>query len=850
MSHEEIKNEMRSNNDVQYFSHPLLKPNKMERRKYQEIIAASCCNKNSLVVLPTGLGKTPIAILVAAHRLHRFPESRVLVLAPTKPLVEQHRKTFEEFMNLPPDAFVVVTGKIKRDKRAELWRKGKVIFATPQVVENDIMTGLLNLHDFSLIVFDEAHRAVGDYAYTHIAKRYMEEGENSLILGLTASPGGTAEKIGAICGNLFIENVEIKTEHDWDVKPYVAKKEMEWVMVKLPDEFMKALKLLEEALSKQLETLRECGFMEVPASPRKISKKVLLELQNRIMKALDRREAKAYLFSAAQANAIALKILHAIELLQTQGVKPCYEFFRKLDEERESRADELLLADEKVRAAIAILAWMMERGIEHPKLRVLTKLLQKELTGKDKKAIVFTQYVKTAELIVEHLKKVGHLKPVLFVGQRKGFTQKKQLEVMEAFRKGLYNVLVASSVAEEGLDIPKVDVVVFYEPIPSEIRSIQRRGRTGRFGAGKIYILIGKGTMDEAFYWSAYHKERKMMRYLQKLRRELRGTSVKVRSVPPIFREASNNVEIASHHTPRGGEGGSTEENKGVAEVRKSSLPVQMSLDNFLKNLGVLGSNGRNKNTENKGERGESNEEENGNDGTGGEEDASISEKGNRKNSAPIIYVDSRERKLIRILQEFGADVRVKQVDVGDFQLSTRVGVERKTAKDFVNSIIDGRLFNQLKNLADAFEKPILIIEGKDYGLRNVHPNAIRGAIASAVLDFGITTLFTEDERETALLLIALARREQEGEKSAVGIRTKKQPRSLAELQEFVVAGLPGVNAKLARRLLSHFGSVRRVFMADEHELQKVEGIGKKKAREITGLLDAKYEGRDDDNES
>ncbi len=763
-----------------YFEHPLIKEGTLEKRLYQETILASCAKKNSLVVLPTGLGKTPVAILLAAIRLQRYPDSKILMMAPTKPLVEQHRKSFMKVMELDEKDFVVLTGKISSEKRAELWKNGKIFFATPQIVENDIIRGVLSLQDFSLVVFDEAHRTVGDYAYVYIARKYMEEAKHPLILGLTASPGGTAEKIGTICGNLFVENVEIRSEEDWDVKPYVVKKEIKWVMVELPGEMKRIIQYLESALKKRLDALKDIGLVRTSSS--KIGKGAILQLQEELNKAMSRGEKKEYMYGAMVTIASALKIIHALELLQTQGVEQAYEFFRKLGEERKTKSVISVLGDEDVRKAIAALRWLMEQGVRHPKLDRLIHVLRDELHH-DQKAIVFTQYVKSAEIIVDEISKKTELKPVMFVGQRKGLTQKKQIETIEKFRKGEYNILVASSVAEEGLDIPKVDLVVFYEPVPSEIRAIQRRGRTGRFREGKIVVLIGKGTIDEAYYWSARHKERRMRYLLKKMRDELKETRVVIRTAGSV-------------------------EKMGYADEKKRE--GQRSLDHFIKN-------------ENNDDKKESAA------GTGA--------------MVPIIYADVRERNVVKILQEMGADVRIKQLEVGDFQISGDVGVERKSANDFVQSIIDGRLFSQLRNLCENFDRPVLIIEGDNLlGKRNVHPNAIRGAIASAVIDFRVPILFTKDERETALLLISIARREQEEKKKDIKIRTDRPPRDPALLQEYIVAGLPGINSKLARRLLEHFGTVRNVFRAGEIELQRVEGIGKMKARSISQILDRKYE--------
>ena len=213
---------------TEYLNHPLLKKDIIQRRKYQENIIASCSNKNSLVVLPTGIGKTIIAIGIVAHRLNTHKDKKALILAPTKPLVEQHLKSFYEVMNTETGNignFEILTGKIPPIKREDIYKTSRLIFATPQVIENDILKNTIDLSQFSIIVFDEAHRTSGDYAYTFIAKRYIESPQKEqLILGLTASPGGTKEKIGAICGNLYCEKVEIRDENDWDVKPYIKNK--------------------------------------------------------------------------------------------------------------------------------------------------------------------------------------------------------------------------------------------------------------------------------------------------------------------------------------------------------------------------------------------------------------------------------------------------------------------------------------------------------------------------------------------------------------------------------------------------------------------------------------------------
>jgi len=208
------------------------------------------------------------------------------------------------------------------------------------------------------------------------------------------------------------------------------------------------------------------------------------------------------------------------------------------------------------------------------------------------------------------------------------------------------------------------------------------------------------------------------------------------------------------------------------------------------------------------------------------------------------IIVDHRETtsEVVDELVKLGAETKAKHLEVGDFILSDRVGVERKTVGDFLQSIVDKRLLEQAKQLGESFERPILILEGEGlYSRRAIHPNAIRGALAALAVDFSISILPTRDEKETAAVLMAIARREQVEQAREVSIRGERKALTLPEQQRFVVEGLPGVSAVLAKRLLEHFGTVERVMSASERELREVRGIGKEKAREIRKVLGSRY---------
>ena len=186
-------------------------------------------------------------------------------------------------------------------------------------------------------------------------------------------------------------------------------------------------------------------------------------------------------------------------------------------------------------------------------------------------------------------------------------------------------------------------------------------------------------------------------------------------------------------------------------------------------------------------------------------------------------------------------DVKVRSMAVADYQVSDEVAIERKTTKDFIDSLIDKRLFKQAKELSEEFKHPLMILEGDDLYGGMVNPNAIRGSIASIAIDFGISIIPTRNAQDTAAMIKRIAVREQNGERTPIQIRTDKKPVSLMEQQLFIVESLPNIGPVNAKNLLTHFGSVSKVLNASESELQEVEGIGKKTAENIRKVVDSKY---------
>ena len=756
-----------------YISHPLIKKNSIESRLYQQVLAGDVLKKgNTMVVAPTALGKTIVAILVAADRLQKVKNSKVLILAPSKPLAIQHEDSFKEFLTLPCSS---ITGAIKTDERVKRWEESRIISATPQTVESDLLNGRYDLSNVSLIVFDECHHGVGAYSYVYLASRYVQESNYNLILGLTASPGSDKSKIKEVCENLYIQNIVVKTELDSDVRPYFNPVEIDWIRVKMSSELEKIKKYIDKALKVRLKALKNIGVIRTVS----VGKVDVLKARGRIQGEIARSvNPDKELFQAISILSAVINIQHSQELIETQGVQTFNKYIGRL-RKKKTKAAKSLMWDDNFGRAVKMAREAEKHGWEHPKLKEVTNILKKELgTGdgqtklqssrfkekdeKSSKIIVFTQYRDTLEMIHQKLEKEG-IKSAKFFGQaakdgEKGLTQKEQKAIIKSFRMGEYDVLLSTSVAEEGIDIPAVDLVILYEPVPSEVRMIQRRGRTGRKRTGRVKVLITNGTRDEAYYWASVRKEEHM----------------KYQLIDPK-----------------------------VLEELNASAVERMENQKKIK----------------------------------------VIDRPKNEKSNPVVFADSREgnSKVIRHLSEMEIDVQIRSMAVGDYQVSDEVVIERKTAKDFVDSIIDKRLFKQARELSEEFKRPLLILEGDDIYNGMIHPNAVRGTIAAIAIDFGISIIPTRNSEDTAAMIKRIAVREQSGERVNIQIRTDKKPTSLWEQQLFIIESLPNIGPVNAKNLLKHFGSVEKVISASEEELQEVEGIGKKTAKNIRKVVESKY---------
>lgn len=471
-------------------------------RAYQLAIYNSIMqNGNTLVVLPTGLGKTLIGVMLIRELMAK---GKCLFMTPTKPLAKQHFHSVLKMLELSEDDVTLVSGEVSPKKRAEQYAK-KIIISTPQTIRNDIENNVFDPKSVVLSIFDEAHKSVGNYAYTGIAEAVRD---CALIVGLTASPGGKRARIEEVMNALSINNVEIRTHEDPDVEPYVQKTKIRWIHTSLSPTLKLIKNTIADLIEEYAQRMRDMGF-----PPPLKSKGEFMKMRERILAIPNNIK-----YPLLVQYSILLNLLHMTELIETQGVYALNQYLKKLDE-KETKSAKIL----QKRKEFLEIKKLTNTEEEHPKLKLLVDLLKSEM--KNKKVIVFAQYRDQIKKIVDELQK-NSVVAKQFVGKKDGVTKKIQEETIAEFREGKFTTMVASSIGEEGLDIPAVDTVIFFEPVPSEIRSIQRRGRAGRFKEGETIILITKGTRDEYYYWSASKKEKRMKTIVSSMQMQKKKTKV------------------------------------------------------------------------------------------------------------------------------------------------------------------------------------------------------------------------------------------------------------------------------------------------------------------------------------
>ncbi len=360
-----------------------MKEIKLIPRDYQQSIFETCKKEDCLVVLPTGTGKTLIALMLVVERFKTYPLEKILILAPTRPLVEQHFKSFKK--NLPEDwaDMQIFTGKTPAETRKKIWQTAEFIFSTPQCISNDLKNNLYTLEDVSLLIEDECHRCIKNYSYNILAQKYKEQSNHRRILGLTASPGSNKETISKVCKNLGITAVEIRTRESYDVKPYLQELEFEKIIVDFPIEFEEIRVLLKEIYDKKVQELKNRKVLFINAT-----KLTLLETQRRIFNTVNSGNKNMNLLISASVCAQAIKLHHALELLETQTLSSFKVYMKEIFNQAnqgKSKAVEKLAKDKRFSKAYTLATSLT---FEHPKLIKVKKKKKKKIKENPKSKVI------------------------------------------------------------------------------------------------------------------------------------------------------------------------------------------------------------------------------------------------------------------------------------------------------------------------------------------------------------------------------------------------------------------------------------------------------------------------------
>ncbi|TYZ60200.1 hypothetical protein PybrP1_003522 [[Pythium] brassicae (nom. inval.)] len=503
-------------------AHQFVYPTNYPIRAYQLAIAEKALYHNTLVSLPTGLGKTLIASVVMYNFYRWFPTGKIVFMAPTKPLVAQQIQACHEIMGIPLADTAELQGNVPPATRRMLWRDKRVFFCTPQSMQNDLRHGVCEAERFVCLVVDEAHRATGHYAYCGVVEQVARRTPFFRVLALSATPGAKFEVIQDVIRNLRIAHLESRSADDADVKAYTHARQEEVIRCTLSAQITDVKALFLRVFERVTHRL-VAGNIIQHRDPEKLTRWYVLQMRERF------RQSPAYQANRAAESDLALlvSLLHAKELLTVHGLSSFHEYVNGWIEERETGArlswskKEMLQSTEFHNLVLSLSALGMDqtaggggggsKSSSHPKLLKLRDVLHEHFTrhatgSSSTRAIVFTQYRSSVTEIVALLAPLAPLLKVqAFVGQgasgkakeSKGQSQKQQQEIVRKFRDGAFNVLVATCIAEEGLDIGEVDLIVSFDALTSPVRMIQRMGRTGRKRVGRVVILVTEGDEEK-----------------------------------------------------------------------------------------------------------------------------------------------------------------------------------------------------------------------------------------------------------------------------------------------------------------------------------------------------------------
>lgn len=486
-------------------------------RNYQFSIVKSALMKNTLVSLPTGLGKTFIAAVVMYNFYRWYPQGKIVFMAPTKPLVSQQIDACYKIMGIPLEDQAEITGMTTSvHKREALWTSKRVFFLTPQVINNDLARGVCPASQIKCVVIDEAHKAQGKHAYCQVVNQLASCSRKFRVLALSATPGTDVKSVQQVITNLLISHIEIRTEDSIDIQGFSHQRKVEKVVCKLDETMTKMrenyLKVI-GIFTKSLVSRRALFERETSS----YSKYGLLMARDQFRKDPPSGLNKYEMGSVEGDFATCISLFHGLELLQQHGMRSFFIFLKAMMEgdKGNMRAKSVLGANSLFRemyqdltnmfgdspnpTVLLTQAGQTQQSFQkahcngqpyvysHPKIKKLEEVVLSHFQdfiqnheGDTTRVMVFCQYRDSVQEITELLQKHRPLvRPMQFVGHSTAsgkiakFTQKDQLKVVSKFREGGYNTLISTCVGEEGLDIGDVDLIVCFDAHKSPIRLVQ-----------------------------------------------------------------------------------------------------------------------------------------------------------------------------------------------------------------------------------------------------------------------------------------------------------------------------------------------------------------------------------------
>ena len=508
-------------------NHPFLQDG-IEARGYQIAATQACIRCSTLLVMPTGFGKTAVQWNCIADALGSGIE-KIVITAPTVGLVDQQRRMILERIRIDADRVRTYTGSDRPAKRGDIWNESTIIIATPQVIRNDVDSGLIHLSNVGLLIIDEAHHAKGNHATAQVAERYQSQASEPWLVAATASPGSTQNAIRQLWDRLSVNRIFVAKREDDLLKPYAVDMNIATIRVMLDAKTLALLEPLEAHQFEETDALKRQGFL---APTDHLTAGLIEEAAQRASVAISRRDPRGY--DAARRISDVRRMHMLLDLLKTQGLRSARSYLERADEQlREGERSTSRFLKKHVIHNFRQATQGMEEC--HPKPAYVRQLVQEHLEKHpEERILIFSEYRDTVEHLVDDLNQLPEANVDRFIGQskrgkREGMSQKQQLEQLERFRNGDMNVLVATSVGEEGLDVPSASMVLFYEPVSSAIRTIQRRGRTARERSGSVHVLVANDTRDVHVLHASRNREKRMHSVLGRMRLETPLGSYKIR---------------------------------------------------------------------------------------------------------------------------------------------------------------------------------------------------------------------------------------------------------------------------------------------------------------------------------